>query len=559
MASNEQDPLIGIRLGDYTIQTLLGRGGMARVYKGIDENLERAAAVKVLQVLSNEPDEYEVIVARFQLEAKAIASFDHPNIVTVFQFGEHDGQLFIAMKLVEGKDNTLSRMLRRHRLRGTMLPTEQVLQIINDVSAALDYAHERNIIHRDVKPSNILIDETGRAILTDFGLALKMDSQTTRGTAFGTPRYIAPEQALASKDAVPQSDVYALGVIAFEMLTGEPPFDDESPMNIALQHITTPPPSPRSLNAELPVEAEGVILRALGKEPAERYPAAGEFATALHEAFGAKAPQVKVIVENGAQRDESAAEDPTSASETTFPLPPPDQRDILELVSKKATPARQRGQWRPFLLLLPLVVAVIVLAAIAFTPGDATLQTPTGTDPPTAPATDSPEVATLTETVPDATAAPTETPDASTPVVIVATYTFSPVPPTDVVWPGTGPSVQLIYNEGSLVLYNPNDVAATVDDIVLMRGGVTFSGTRFNGPLPARSCARVYIRSAAFQGLPGECGGEVYNQTMLSDDNERFWVSAGDGANVFQVLTAEGDVLLASCLFDSGRCYFNLP
>ena len=270
------DPLIGKRLGDYLVQELMGRGGMARVYRGLDENLGRPAAIKVLEI--NEDDTQDSrLVDRFKLEARAIAGFDHPNIITIYQYGETDSLFFIAMKLVQG--STLSQLLRQMRRENTHLPPERVLQIIHDVCSALDYAHARGIIHRDVKPSNILFDASAnnRAVLTDFGLAMELGGNSTLGTAFGTPRYISPEQAVSSLQAVPQSDFYSLGVILFEMLTGQVPFQDESPMSIALYHITSEPPRPRDLNPDIPAEVEAVVLKALEKDPEDRYSSGREF------------------------------------------------------------------------------------------------------------------------------------------------------------------------------------------------------------------------------------------------------------------------------------------
>ena len=526
MTSHDQDPLIGTRLGDYKIEAVLGRGGMARVYRGIDVNLGRAAAVKVLQMLPNEPDEYATIVERFKLEARAIASFDHPNIVAIYQFGEENGQLFIAMKLIEGKDNTLALMLRRASLRGKRIPVETALQVVGDVSAALDYAHKRHIIHRDIKPSNILIDEWGRAILTDFGLALRLDSATTRGTAFGTPRYIAPEQALASKDAVPQSDIYSLGVIVYEMVTGQTPFDDESPMNIALQHITTQPPSPRSINPDLPAEAEAVILHALNKDPAERFATAGEFDMALHKAFGLgiDTPALTAELIAGTRAAVSMAQPapetlrksdlawvPAPDSEHTVPEPPTTQ--VLR---------PRRG--RRIMVLMVLIVAVsLIMVALINLSGTPLVLLPT------------------------------------TPVATV-TVTDVPAPTTTLaaISAGGGLGARLLYTDRVFALYNPNNAPLNLDDIVLVRGDVTYPGTRFNGPLPPQECALIYLREAALDNPPAECAAPsgVHNREMLLDATQQFWVP-GDGLDAFEVRA--GDQVLARCSMGIGVCDFSLP
>src|SRR5512133_278260 len=163
------------------------------------------------------------------------------------------------------------------------------------VASALDYAYKKGIIHRDIKPSNILLSKDGRVVLSDFGLALDMQEGSS-GEAFGTPHYISPEQARRSTDAVPESDLYSLGVMLYEMLTGVVPFDDASPTNVALQHITQPPPPPRSINPQLSVETENVLLTALSKKPKERYSSGAELINALEKALSStKASEQRVL------------------------------------------------------------------------------------------------------------------------------------------------------------------------------------------------------------------------------------------------------------------------
>jgi serine/threonine protein kinase len=238
-----KDPLIGQQLGDYRLSSLLAAGGMARIYKGTDHKLQRQAAVKVLEQVQIASD--TTLTQRFRREARAVAALEHENIITIYQYGEEAGVYFLAMKLIRGKD--LAAELKRLQRGGKRMPVERVLHICEQVAAALDYAHAAGIIHRDVKPSNILLDKDDKAVLTDFGLVLRAAAETTMGTAFGTPRYIAPEQAVSSNKAMPQSDIYALGVILYEMLTGQTPFNGETPMQIALSHISDAPPPLRSL------------------------------------------------------------------------------------------------------------------------------------------------------------------------------------------------------------------------------------------------------------------------------------------------------------------------
>src|SRR5579859_2402465 len=283
------DPLIGMQLGDYTIQTLIGRGGMANVYEALDERLGRKAAVKVMRIEHDHDDE---LTQRFVREARAAANLDHPNIVSVYQFGEGPHLYYIAMKLIEGR--TLLNILKRLRQQKKYLEPTQVQTIVEQIAAALDYAHTKGVVHRDVKPSNIMLTEDNRAFLTDFGLTMQLGEDSTAGTAFGTPRYIAPEQAIASHKAVPQSDIYSLGVVLYEMATGQPPFDSESPMTLALRHITHQPPAPITVRADLPHPVQTVILKALEKRPDNRWPTATAMAEALNSAYDGAEPNVTI-------------------------------------------------------------------------------------------------------------------------------------------------------------------------------------------------------------------------------------------------------------------------
>jgi serine/threonine protein kinase len=276
-----QDPLIGRQLGDYRVISLLGRGGMARVYRGYDERLERYSAVKVIDAALVTGENQAEYRARFLREARAIARLNHPSIVGVYQFGEVDQLYYMAMVFIEGRD--LGQILRADG--GVSLTNAQILRIVHDIAGALDYAHAGGVIHRDVKPSNIMVTREGAAILTDFGLALSVPEGSI-GTTFGSAHYIAPEQALSSANAVPQSDLYSLGIVLYQLLTGRVPFDDPSAMSVALKHLSEPPPPPRNYNPNLSEAVQRVLMRVLEKEPATRYRSGEEFARALEAAMG---------------------------------------------------------------------------------------------------------------------------------------------------------------------------------------------------------------------------------------------------------------------------------
>ena len=276
------DPLIGKTLGDYTVVDILGHGGMARVYRGFDKKLNRYAAVKVIEahlIASPDQDEYR---QRFQNEARAIARLNHPNIVGVYQFDQVGTIYYMAMSFIEGRD--LRSHLRDYARKNTYMPYSEVLRVIRDIGSALDYAHREGVIHRDIKPSNIMVTSEGRAVLTDFGLALSV-SEGTVGNTFGSAHYIAPEQAVSSAQAVPQSDLYSLGVVLFEMLTNSVPFNDQNAMSVALKHLNEQPQPPSRLNPNLSPRADQVVIKTLDKSPAKRFENGFALAQALEFAF----------------------------------------------------------------------------------------------------------------------------------------------------------------------------------------------------------------------------------------------------------------------------------
>jgi serine/threonine-protein kinase len=279
----QQDDLIGTMLGNYRVLETLGQGGMARVYKAHQENLGRNVAIKVL------PPWYAAdrsFVERFNLEARLVARLSHPNIVTVHDANEQNGHLYIVMQLVDG--GTLKHRLDKlQRERRIMEPTE-VVSIFSQLADALFYAHEQGIIHRDIKPVNVLMDRAGRPILSDFGiakvLASTQDNLTRPGAGVGTPEYMSPEQCQGG--AVDgRADIYALGVMLFEAQTGRTPFRGNNYPALAHSHIYEAPPLPRAINANIPATIEQIILKALMKNPLQRFRTAREMGDTLTQAL----------------------------------------------------------------------------------------------------------------------------------------------------------------------------------------------------------------------------------------------------------------------------------
>jgi serine/threonine protein kinase len=252
---------------------------MAQVYQGWDTRLERVVAIKVIDARFRKRPNY---AARFLREARAVATWRHPHVVQVYYADEEAGLLYFVMEYIDGQD--LGQILSQHTETETLMRQDDVLDLGRAIASALDYAHGKGIIHRDLKPSNVMVAKDGRIVLTDFGLALHVD-QGTLGETFGSAHYIAPEQAESSANAVPQSDLYSLAVILYELLTGRIPFDDPSSLAVAIKHITEPPPPPRQINPQLSQQTEEVILKALSKAPSDRYASGHELVAALEQAL----------------------------------------------------------------------------------------------------------------------------------------------------------------------------------------------------------------------------------------------------------------------------------
>jgi serine/threonine-protein kinase len=259
--------------GRYELEELVGTGGMSSVYKAKDRLLERRVALKILSDMYGAD---EATVERFRREARAVAQLSHPNIVTVIDRGEDEGRQFIVFEYVEGEN--LKQLLER----SGRLPVRRALDLAIQVGRGLAFAHEAGIVHRDVKPQNVLLNGDGQAKVTDFGIArsIDVDSVTLTGTVMGTSNYIAPEQASGRRVDL-RTDVYALGVVLFELLVGRVPFSGESFVAVATQHVNEPPPSVLELRPEVPVRVANAVDRALAKQPTDRYASMADFVAEL--------------------------------------------------------------------------------------------------------------------------------------------------------------------------------------------------------------------------------------------------------------------------------------
>lgn len=303
--------------GRYIVSQRLGRGGMAEVYQARDPVLDRQVAIKViLPHLAAE----QGFAQRFLREAKLIASLRHPHLVQLYDFDVVDEQPFMVMEYLAG--DTLKARLSALYARRVTMPIDASAHLLEALASALDYAHARGAVHRDIKPANILFTAQDEPVLTDFGIAKLLDQSvqiSMTGSILGTPAYMSPEQA-AGNPVDARSDLYALGVVLYELTTGRVPFRGDSPTAVLMQHLQAPPPAPRSFNPNLPPAVERVILRALAKEPAERFASAGAlaqaFRTALHgNAAAVISPEDATVMEQtAASTERPPAEQPRPAA-----------------------------------------------------------------------------------------------------------------------------------------------------------------------------------------------------------------------------------------------------
>ena len=345
---------VGETVGQFEIVEYIGQGGMATIYKAHQTNLDRFVALKVIHPVLKDD---QAFLNRLKREASIIAKLNHPNIVTVYDFSEFEGIPFLVLRFIDGK--TLKAVLQQQRLG-----TTQILKIIRPVADALSYAHSRGVLHRDVKPSNILIDNEGHVYLTDFGLARiahSSESTSSHDMMIGSPHYLSPEQAKSeSSDA--RTDIYSLGIVLFEMFTGQVPFSADTPYGTILAQINQAPPSPRSINPKVPPAVEQVILKALAKDPKDRYASVRDMMRALENA--ARGPK------NAPEED--AAPIPLVDYKPARTLPLPDSlTDVgkqikTAAVSLSNTTANKRPSW-VFLVGALVTLTIIFLCLLGAT------------------------------------------------------------------------------------------------------------------------------------------------------------------------------------------------
>jgi serine/threonine protein kinase len=280
----------GENVGPYRVLEQLGSGGMATVFKSYHPALDRYVAIKVLHpAFKADPQFFE----RFKREARIVAKLEHPNIIPVYDFNEHNGEPYLVMRFIEG--DTL-----KHYMKGQPISPAEALRLIRPVGEALVYAHQQGVLHRDIKPSNIMVTKEGHVFVTDFGLARMVEageSTLSQDMMVGTPQYISPEQAQGLKNLDGRTDIYSLGVVLYEMLAGRVPFNADTPFATIHDHIYTPLPPPSSLNPNINPDIERMLLRALAKDPNDRFATATDLLQALEKASGAQTVNVPTIAQ----------------------------------------------------------------------------------------------------------------------------------------------------------------------------------------------------------------------------------------------------------------------
>ena len=514
MAKLSPKTLTGKQLGDYKITGLLASGGMAKIYKGVDARLGRQAAIKILTQEMLEAD--ATLSERFQREAQAVAHLDHNHIVPLYQYGEEGDLYFLAMKLIEGGD--LADELNAHLRKNKLIDIKRLLDILEQIASALDYAHQQGIIHRDVKPSNILIDTEGRAYLTDFGLVLRQQVDQTMGTAFGTPRYISPEQALASEKAVPQSDIYSLAVIVYEAITGSMIFRADTAMQIALSHISEPPPPPTSVNPNIPKSVERELLKALRKKPQKRHKTAGAFIAAIREAYGddiTDTDPAPLIINDMHASTLPMAPGPAQPAEPAkapkkTPKPKADDQTYIASTVELA----RRKRLRRFVAFLALGAIVGVVALVALGGGN--------------PDSDDGQAVALATERPAPTATHTPVPGVEP----------TPVPVMPVV---DGEPVAITYTFEALAFHNESDQTLDISGLSIEPGAVD-GGSVARQQLPPGECILILLQGRRVDAPESANCAAIYSEILI-DSSALFWRQ--NGTDAFQIRS--GDVVIALC------------
>ncbi|NLF15148.1 MAG: serine/threonine protein kinase [Anaerolineaceae bacterium] len=533
-----RDDLIGQQLDEYRLLALLGRGGMARVYLGLDVGLKRYVSIKVIDPPFRSDPGY---VQRFEREAQAVARLEHPRIVRLYRYGQAGDMLYMAMQYVEGAD--LESLLSTYRQNDQFILPTEAQRIVGEVCQALDYAHARGVVHRDVKPGNILVDSQGHAYLTDFGLALFAEPPEGE-EHFGTPQYMAPEQILSPAGALPESDLYALGIVLYEMFTGQLPFDGET-MQVAASQVHDAPRAPRRIRPDINPALEALILKALAKDPRDRYQSGAELARALDRALQTEpaTPVTPAYLTMGERVTAELQRQPAPPAPATgrrrAPAPPVSEAPVrrsLRVPAPAPLPAPRRRRGGRCLVVLILLLLAALLAAAGFLlawSGDLRLPNwlPTiwggvgqATDVAAGPtATEPLPLATFTvEPSPAPTEAPTQTPE-PTPTE-APTATLEPPSPTP---PQARWEVEIVVNDDRfLFLINRRGAPLPLASVRLIGAeGRTIDGVEWGVDSLAEGQCVLAIKASSDSAIEQLPACELLGQGLRYRPNQVVWSS----------------------------------
>ena len=519
--------LAGHNLGPYRILERVGAGGMATVYKAYHAAMDRYVAIKVLpQHLARDPN----FRARFQREARTIARLEHRYILPVHDVGEENDIPYFVMRYTDGGD--LNDLIARKSLT-----VARIAALVAQVAEALAYAHRQGIIHRDVKPANILISRDGDPLLTDFGIAKIYEETlqlTGEGMMVGTPTYMAPEQ-LQGQPVDPRTDIYALGVVLYQALTGEPPFIAETPLAVALMHIHNPLRPPRQLNATIPEVIERVILRAMAKDPADRFQTADEMSEALHQALtGLSRPTAELPAATD-DRLPTVAGTPSTPATPMMPAAAATAADSAESTAGAPAPAARRRISPIWLGAGAAVIAVVALAALLLRGAPAVGDRPAAAIPEATRVA----VATGGASAPVAPAAPAGTPVTPRPNLRALTN-ISEVNELavlgDVVWAATDGGLARYGADGKVRVFTVADglpfnwtstVAAGPD-------GALYLGA-YDAIARVRPTADGLGEVSVYTDKQGVDVGQVY--TFMIDSDQSIWLGGENGVRRFDGTT----------------------
>jgi serine/threonine protein kinase len=371
MENGMSHSLIGKTIGKYQIVEHLGRGGMAEVYKAYQPALDRFVAIKLMHsFLADDKD----FLGRFQREAKAIGRLRHPNIVQVHDFDVEEGMYYMVMEFIDGY--TLKKQLVDLAAENQMLSVGEALRVTRDVAAALAYAHKRDMVHRDVKPANVMINKENQVILTDFGIAkiLSGPQFTASGAMIGTPAYMSPEQGLGEPGDA-RSDIYSLGIMLFQMITGQLPYDADTPLAVVLKHVNDPLPIPSQINPSMPPDVERIIFKSLAKDPDHRYQTADEFIKHLDRvAAGLSIPESDLVI--GAGAPQATGQSATVLASPTRSAPTYARTPTAQAVAAPPARARRPAWLWPVIGIVAILLAAVAVVAAFGLPGSSESQTP---------------------------------------------------------------------------------------------------------------------------------------------------------------------------------------